>query len=42
MNRTIYDTDERKVGYILSLMTEKTAAVWRDNFLWESENNMGA
>jgi hypothetical protein len=33
MNRSVYDTDEKKVGYILSLMTEGTATIWRDNFL---------
>jgi hypothetical protein len=33
MNRSIYDTNKKKVGYILSLMTEGTAAIWRDNFL---------
>jgi hypothetical protein len=40
MNRSVYDTDEKKVGYILSLMTEGVAAVWRDNFLRASENEL--
>jgi hypothetical protein len=40
MNRSVYDTDEKKVGYILSLMTEGTAAIWRDNFLRASENEL--
>jgi hypothetical protein len=40
MNRSVYDTDEKKVGYILSLMTEGTAAIWRDNFLRPSENEL--
>jgi hypothetical protein len=38
MNRSIYDTKEKKVRYILSLMTEGTVAIWRDNFLRSSEN----
>jgi hypothetical protein len=36
----VYDTDEKKVGYILSLMTEGVAAVWRDNFLRSAENEL--
>ena len=40
MNRSVYDTDEKKVGYILSLMTEGVAAVWRDNFLRSAENEL--
>jgi hypothetical protein len=38
MNRSVYDTNEKKVGYILSLMTEGTAAIWRDNFLRSTED----
>jgi hypothetical protein len=40
MNRSVYDTDEKKVRYILSLMTEGMAAIWRDNFLRSSENEL--
>jgi hypothetical protein len=40
INRSAYNTDEKKVGYILSLMTEGTAAIWRDNFLRSSENEL--
>jgi hypothetical protein len=40
MNRSVYDTNKKKVGYILSLMTEGTAAIWRDNFLHASENEL--
>jgi hypothetical protein len=38
MNRSVYDTNEKKVGYILSLMTEGTVAIWRDNFLRSTED----
>jgi hypothetical protein len=40
MNRSVYDTNEKKVEYILSLMTEGTAAIWRDNFLRSTENKL--
>jgi hypothetical protein len=40
MNRSVYNTDEKKVRYILSLMTKGMAAIWRDNFLCSSENEL--
>jgi hypothetical protein len=38
MNRSVYNTNKKKVGYILSLMMEGTAAIWRDNFLCSTED----
>jgi hypothetical protein len=38
MNRGVYVNSDQKIGYILALMKEKTAATWRDTFLGKTQN----
>jgi Zinc knuckle len=38
MNRRVYAHSDQKIGYILALMKDKTAAVWRDTFLGKCQN----
>lgn len=41
MNRHLYNTDERKIGYIISYMTGPAAAVWVENYLTRREGRDG-
>jgi hypothetical protein len=41
MNQGVYVTSDQKIGYILALMKEKTAAVWRDTFLGKVQTATG-
>ena len=38
MNSGVYVHSDQKIGYILALMKDKTAAVWRDTFLGKAQN----
>jgi hypothetical protein len=41
MNQRVYVASDQKIGFILVLMKEKTAAVWRDTFLGKAQTATG-
>ena len=35
INKEIYQTDEKKIGFVLSLLNEGEAGVWKEQFIQE-------
>ena len=38
LNRAVYETDEKKIIFMLSYMTEGTARAWKEAFVWDVIN----
>ena len=39
LNRAVYKTDEKKIIFMLSYMTEGTARAWKEAFIWDVINS---
>ena len=38
VNKDIYQTDEKKIGFILSLLNDGEAGAWKEQFIQEAFN----
>ena len=41
INKGIYDTDKKKIGYVLSFMNEGDAKSWKGQFLQNAQTTTG-